>query len=148
MPEWLTNLVFGEIWLTTVWGGAALVLFIKIWRVLRKVDGFLVEWNGKPSKKDAQGNETDEGSPGVAFRIKTLEEKTAKIHHEITPNHGGSMNDGLKRVEEGIKRVEAEGLQTAGKLTEHIKISKSKDAEQEETARQVSQLASKYVDTE
>lgn len=141
MPEFLTAIPASEVWLTVLWVGAVLALVLKLWQVLRKLDGFLVEWNGKPVKRDAQGNETDPGTPGVAFRIKALEAQTKKIHHEVTPNHGGSIKDEIGRVETVVNSL-------TEKLGEHIDISKSKDAEQEETARQVGLLAAKYTPAE
>lgn len=64
-----------------------------------------------------------------------------KIHHEVTPNHGGSIKDEIGRVETVVNSL-------TEKLAEHIDISKSKDAEQEDTARKVDRLAAKWADAE
>lgn len=95
----------------------------------------------------------DADTPGIGVRMdvmtKELKENTGKldamekrvstIHHEVTPNHGGSMNDALRRSEEQGKKTAGKVAETVEKLDQHIQISKTKDAEQEDTARKLDQ---------
>lgn len=109
---------------------------------------FLIAWNGTLAKEDHSGKEIEKAVPGVIARLQDLEKGVAKIdgleaqvekiHHEVTPNHGGSIKDEIGRTEKAVAEV-------AEKLTEHIKISKDKDLEQEQTAQRVERLADKWA---
>lgn len=86
----------------------------------------------------------DDKKPGIAVRmdnqtkkLAAMEEQIATIHHEVTPNHGGSMNDGLKRVEHRGKETQAEVAEIKAKFERHVGISKEHDAQGAETARKL-----------
>lgn len=116
-----------------------------IWRRLREFAVFLDQWNGKPEKKDRSGQVIQHAVPGVAGRILTLEEKTERIHHEVTPNHGGSMKDALKRVEDSAKETAYKLAETTEKLDQHIEIAKESDNAQAKLVEDVGKLKSKYA---
>ena len=113
MPEWMADLTLGTIMAAVA--GALLVggLFVKVGKPIKRVsDAFnslMAGWNGTPEHKDASGTVIKPAVPGVlaqmagmAEQLAALKAKVEVIHHEITPNHGGSMNDALKRVERKI----------------------------------------------
>lgn len=60
-----------------------------IWSRLKEFAAFLDQWNGKPEKKDRSGQIVQHAEPGVSARVLTVEEKTERIHHEVTPNLAG-----------------------------------------------------------
>ncbi|MHC6175480.1 hypothetical protein [Glutamicibacter sp. X7] len=104
MPGWVTDLLVPERMFT-----AALVIFVlwlcvrtlfKSWPFIRKFVGLVNALVG-----------TDE-EPGIAKRMDAqadklgeLQERVEKIHHEVTPNHGGSMNDAQRRTEAKVGRL-------------------------------------------
>ena len=116
-----------------------------ILRRLREFADFLDQWNGKPEKKDRAGKTIQHAEPGVSARILTLEEKTERIHHEVTPNHGGSMKDALKRVEDSAKETAYKLAETTEKLDQHIEIAKESDNAQAKLVEDVGKLKSKYA---
>ena len=147
IPEWLggANGLLG--------GTATLILLIAffwkpvrvIWRRFREFAAFLDQWNGKPEQKDRAGLVTQHAEPGVAARILALEEYTSRIHHEVTPNHGGSMKDAVKRIEDRGNETAYKLAETTEKLDEHIVIAKESDKSQEKLAADIAKLKSKYA---
>lgn len=106
MPEWLKDLADTERLLTT-----AFILFIlwlmgrsilKSWKFWSKLVGLI---NGLVG--------TDE-KPGIMARMESMESQVATIHHETTPNHGGSIKDAVARIETGLETERTT-------LTDHIK---------------------------
>ena len=112
-----------------------------IWKRIKDFAQFLDEWAGKPEKRDRAGKVTQEAVPGVASRLLDLERYTERIHHEVTPNHGGSIKDAVKRTEEAISELKnssgetqdnlfdlkTTSDETATKLDEHIIYAKTSD---------------------
>lgn len=145
MPEQLANLTIGEImiWMTSL--TAVVVVVAKLWKPFKRLMDFLESWTGEAEQRDSSGKVTKKAVPGVPARLLQLELDVKKIHHEVTPNHGGSMNDGLKRVEASAKETGkvVEGLDL--KLDEHVKIAKEKDGELDEIKKK---LAKHIEDTE
>lgn len=141
IPEWLGG--------ATGWLGgiAAIVLLVAFfwkparlaWRRGQSLAKFLDDWNGTPAVEDHAGYVIEEARPGVAARIFQLEERVEKIHHEVTPNHGGSMNDAQRRTEADVKEL-------GRKLDEHITIAKASDESNAETAELVQRIASRWVE--
>lgn len=129
----------------TLLGGVLWKPLRVIWRRLREFAVFLDQWNGKPEKKDRSGQVIQHAVPGVAGRILTLEEKTERIHHEVTPNHGGSMKDALKRVEDSAQETAYKLAETTEKLDQHIEIAKESDKAQDKLVEDVGKLKSKYA---
>ena len=84
MPGWLSDLV-----VIAPWFVALIVLIfvaIKLWPYGRKLMHFIDDVAGEPAR------------PGFDARP-GLMERVARIEHEITPNHGGSLNDAIRRIE-------------------------------------------------
>ena len=151
IPEWAGGATG---WVAAVAGFLLLVAFF--WKFLspvikkgreldKKFEGFLKDWNGIPEQRDLSDNVTQEGVPGVAARILALEKYTEQIHHEVTPNHGGSMKDAMKRTEDAIAQLQAKADDTKDKLREHILIAKEADEEQKRLVQDVGKLKSKYA---
>lgn len=138
MPEWIAELQFGQIAAFVVFIGGVAIGGWKIFQFIRPavkgITDITTDLRGEPERLDAAGQQIEPARPGALSRISAVEasqEETAKvlaylvplverIHHETTPNHGGSMNDGLKRIE-------ARQAETDRKLTEHIDIAKKSD---------------------
>ena len=99
----------------------------------------------KPEKKDGSGQIVQHAEPGVSARILTLEEKTERIHHEVTPNHGGSIKDAVKRIEDRSNETAYKLAEATAKLDEHIVIAKKSDKAQEKLVEDVGKLKSKYA---
>lgn len=116
-----------------------------VWSRLKEFAAFLDQWNGKPEKKDRSGQIVQHAEPGVSARILTLEEKTERIHHEVTPNHGGSIKDAVKRIEDRSNETAYKLAETTAKLEEHIVIAKESDKAQERLVEDVGKLKSKYA---
>lgn len=116
-----------------------------IWARFREFATFLDQWSGKPEKKDRSGQIVQHAEPGMAARILTLEEKTERIHHEVTPNHGGSLKDAVSRIETSSKETAYKLAETTEKLDEHIVIAKESDKAQEQLVKDVGTLKSKYA---
>lgn len=84
MPEWLPYLI------TTVIGlcvGAVVWLFKVAWPVVRKLNHFVDDVVGEPDRPGVPGR------PGLMVRV-------AHIEHEVKTNHGSSLKDAVKRIEE------------------------------------------------
>ena len=118
MPQWILDLtmaqVVGGLGVITIVGGA-------LWRYGRPVAGVIRRMTdladavlGAPEKRDRSGAIIRPAQPGIIAQVAT-------IHHETTPNHGGSMKD-------AVRRIEQTGATTAAKLDEHIRIAKESDA--------------------
>jgi len=116
-----------------------------IWARLREFAAFLDQWNGKPEKKDRSGQIVQHAEPGVSARILTLEEKTERIHHEVTPNHGGSIKDAVKRIEERSNETAYKLAETTEKLDQHITIAKESDKAQDKLVEDVGKLTNQYI---
>lgn len=121
MPEWLSGLMQTERLLTV-----AFVLFLlwmmgkaifKSWPLLSKTVTLMNALVGNGEHNSGLVAQME----SMAGALEELKTQVRTIHHETTPNHGGSMNDALKRVEK--------------KLTDHIVIAVKSDERQEETAK-------------
>lgn len=119
-----------------------------VWSRLKEFAAFLDQWNGKPEKKDRSGQIVQHAEPGVSARILTLEEKTERIHHEVTPNHGESIKDAVKRIEDRSNETAYKLAETTAKLDEHIVIAKESDKAQEKLVQDAGTLKSKYAPEE
>ena len=47
-----------------------------------------------------------EGRPGMQERLKFMEEEIACISFEMRPNHGTSIKDAVKRIEDRLDKLE------------------------------------------
>lgn len=140
MPDYMADITWGQ---TAAFIAGVLViggLIIKVWKPIKRVaDSFsslMSGWNGTPEVADASGAVIKSAVPGVlaqmqgmADQLADLKKQVGVIHHEVTPNHGGSMNDAFKRIEK--------------KLDDHIEIAIKSDERQEATAQVVADLEPK-----
>lgn len=147
IPEWLGG--------PNGWIGIAAVLILLIaffwkpvkviWSRLKEFGAFLDQWNGKPEKRDRANGIVQHAELGVSARILALEEYTKQIHHEVTPNHGGSIKDAVKRIEDRGNETAYKLAETTEKLDEHIDVAKESDKAQERLVADVGKLKSKYA---
>ncbi|MFD5251344.1 hypothetical protein ACKI10_18450 [Streptomyces galilaeus] len=76
--------------------GAALLAWRAV-RGLRKLFGRLVDmaddWHGVPERPGVPGRQ------GVMVRLLKIEERVARVDHELQPNSGGSLRDAVDRVD-------------------------------------------------
>lgn len=87
MPEWLPYLVATAF--TLVIG--AIIWLVKVaWPFVRKLSHFVDDVAGEPDRPGVPGR------PGLMVRV-------AHIEHEVKTNHGSSLKDAVKRVEEKQK---------------------------------------------
>lgn len=141
MPEFLETMTIGEIVAYCTGFLMVVTVFYRVMKIFKPVREFLEQWNGEPEVKDASGNIIKKAVPGVASRLLALEHYTERIHHEVTPNHGGSIKDAVKRTEEAISELKnssgetqdklfdlkTTSDETATKLDEHIIYAKTSD---------------------
>lgn len=120
------------------------------WKRVKSFGQFLDAWNGVEEITDRSGTVIQEKVPGVIARLQTVEDSTSKIsglesqmkivHHELTTNHGSSVKDATKRIEERLNEMAHKADETAEKLDEHIEIAIKSDHAQDQTAEQVTKL--------
>lgn len=62
----------------------------------------------RAEREQAENSATLEAIAGkISDRLGALESSLAEVHHEVTPNHGGSIKDAVKRIEDGQAAVQA-----------------------------------------
>lgn len=62
----------------------------------------------RAEREQAETSATLEAIAGkIDNRLDALESSLAEVHHEVTPNHGGSIKDAVKRIEDGQAAVRA-----------------------------------------
>lgn len=62
----------------------------------------------RAEREQAETTATLEAIAGkIDDRLDALEASLAEVHHEVTPNHGGSIKDAVKRIEDGQAAVQA-----------------------------------------
>ena len=105
IPGWLTDLIVLVPWFVAL--AVVAIVVVKLWPYGRKLMHFIDDVAGEPARPGF------EARPGLMERV-------ARIEHEITPNHGGSMNDGLKRVESAQIAHRAENESTFAKINDRL----------------------------
>ncbi|UFU05486.1 hypothetical protein [Ruania halotolerans] len=73
------------------------------------------------------------GRPGLLDRMAALEVQVQRIHTEVTPNHGGSMND-------AVRRLERRQQEDVDRLTEHLKVAERDQRRIDEVAESVEEI--------
>nr|DAS93277.1 MAG TPA: hypothetical protein [Caudoviricetes sp.] len=62
----------------------------------------------RAEREQAETSATLEAIAGkIDQRLDALENSLSEVHHEVTPNHGGSIKDAVKRIEDGQAAVRA-----------------------------------------
>ena len=102
MPEWLPYLITVVIGLLF---GAVMWLAKVVWPVVRKLNHFVDDVVGEPDRPGVPGR------PGLMERV-------AHIEHEVKTNHGSSLKDAVKRVEEVQARQGEQMDAQSDKLTD------------------------------
>lgn len=126
-----------------------------IWKRMKSFARLLDTWNGIEEVRDKSGAVTQDAVPGILARLISVETSTSKIdglesqieriHHEVTPNHGGSIKDEVKRIETAVTKTASALSETVEKLDEHIVIAKESDKAQEQLVKDLGTLKSKYA---
>jgi len=154
------------------WTCALILIGGLLWKPVRaagkRIQQFfrlLDTWSGVEEVRDKSGAVIQVAAPGVLARLISVENSTSKIggiesgfaeletftkriHHEVTPNHGGSIKDAVKRIEERSNEMAYKLAETTDKLDEHIVIAKESDKAQEKLVEDVGKLKSKYAPEE
>lgn len=94
IPQWISDVISVAPWLGAI---VVCVFFgIKIGRFLaplfREIRNFLDDWNGEPPRPGVKGRD------GVMARLGAIE-------HEVRPNTGSSMKDGVGRLENNLSAM-------------------------------------------
>jgi hypothetical protein len=71
------------------------------WRVFRKTDQFLEDWNGIPADRG------HEARAGVMERLARLEHQVNDVQAQVHLNSGHSLRDVVTRTEEAVGRLES-----------------------------------------
>ncbi|MFJ2672715.1 MULTISPECIES: hypothetical protein [unclassified Streptomyces] len=86
-------------------GGLALV-----WRATRsfrriggKVENFVDDWQGTDPRPGVPGR------LGVMSRLGAIEDRLARVEHELQPNSGSSLRDAVDRVDERTRHFTPDG---------------------------------------
>jgi hypothetical protein len=100
-------------WIGAIGSLAGIVLGLLVWigrsgwRMFRKTDQFLEDWNGIAA---------DAGHPirpGVMQRLAQLETSMTDVQNQVHMNGGGSLRDEIKRTEASVTLIQGQvvGLQ-------------------------------------
>lgn len=79
--------------------GSVLLVFFALRKIipwLRRVGHFLDDWGGEPARPGVPEK------PGVMVRLGTLEQRTAAIEQQMSPNGGTSIYDKVTRVDNAV----------------------------------------------
>lgn len=117
----LSDLTAGEIFTSLVAiGGVLTLLYAKVWPFIRKVVQLVNDLVGEDPRPGLP-----EGRPGVLARIDRIESRMATvevrvgdIHHEVSPNGGGSIKDIVTRTEGIATRAERNTAELAAHAAE------------------------------
>ncbi|HEY9249250.1 MAG TPA: hypothetical protein VIO38_08970 [Rariglobus sp.] len=116
MPTWITDMGAATVFpvlaalVILAWAGA------KMWHPLSKVVRFLDSLIGA------------EDNPGLLDRMKALEADVRTIHHEVTPNSGGSMKDAVGRIETYQRDQGSQITTLTGRFEEHLTLAERRDS--------------------
>ncbi len=90
---------------TLVWlgGGAAALIAVGavgrvLYRVLRRFDDFLTDWNGEPARPGHPE------VPSMPARVYAIEQRLHQVEVQVTPNGGNTQNlgDRVLRIEQKL----------------------------------------------
>ncbi|MEU8680801.1 hypothetical protein [Streptomyces sp. NPDC048611] len=92
-----------------IWCGAAVAIsgaLALAWRATRtfrriggKVEDFVDDWQGTDPRPGVPAR------PGVMSRLGAIEERLARVEHELHPNSGSSLRDAVDRVDERTRQL-------------------------------------------
>ena len=113
-------------------GGLAVVFGVirKVWPFLRKMVQVVDALDGLPGLVEEMRESVE--------TVTTITDQVATIHHEVTPNGGGSMKDELRRQSETLARVDAAQLAAEAQLLEQGKQIEGVRSEQRNVAERLS----------
>ncbi|MEU6822789.1 hypothetical protein ABZ921_19355 [Streptomyces atriruber] len=92
-----------------LWSGAAVAItgaLALLWRATRSVrrvtsrfEDFVDDWQGTDARPGVPAR------PGVMTRLGAIEERLARVDHELHPNSGSSLRDAVDRVDERTRQL-------------------------------------------
>lgn len=113
----------------------------KLWKPVKGIGAFLADWNGKEAREDRAGNIIEPAKPGIPALLETVRSQVQNSHRT---NFRDDLDANTEATRAALERIE----EVAAKLDEHIIIAKASDKAQDETARQVEKLATKWADND
>lgn len=117
MPEWITDLIQVAPWAA----GAALLVWVavKIGKPIRKFMHLIDDLVGEEERPGMPAR------PGLMERVGTIEGKqddlqaaVRVVQHEVTTNHGSSLKDAVKDVQERLDEQAAQFADQAAQINE------------------------------
>lgn len=145
MPTW-AELIEIAPW----FAAGVLILVLLIWAgskgvpALRKVMHFIDDVAGEPARAGVPAR------PGLMERMTTIETSLQQVRHEVTPNHGSTMNDALRSVREdvsGIRETVDETSDAVSDLTKwqetHQRVTDQAMAQIEQNTKAIERLNEK-----
>lgn len=92
-----------------IWCGAVVAMagaLALVWRATRslrriagKVEDFVDDWQGIEARPGVPAR------PGVMLRLGAIEDRLARVEHELHPNSGASLRDAVDRVDQRTRRI-------------------------------------------
>ena len=144
MPAWITEMGAASVFPVL----AALVILGyfagKLWRPVRTFVLFMVQLVGT-DEVDADGNKVH---PGLIARMTDLEADVKTIHHEVTPNSGGSIKDAVTRIESLQREQSGTVGALTGRFEEHLLLAERRDERIDELTEAVENLTNSVTSEE
>ncbi|WP_411129923.1 hypothetical protein [Streptomyces sp. x-19] len=92
-----------------LWSGVVVAIsgaLALVWRATRsfrriggKVEDFVDDWQGTEPRPGVPAR------PGVMSRLGAIEDRLARVEHELHPNSGASLRDAVDRVDERTRQI-------------------------------------------
>jgi hypothetical protein len=68
-------------------------------RIAGRVEDFIDDWQGTEGRPGVPAH------PGVMTRLDAIEDRIARVEHELHPNSGASLRDAVDRVDQRTRRI-------------------------------------------
>lgn len=105
-------------WIAAIGSLAGIVLGMMVWlgrsgwRLFRRTDQFLEDWNG------VAGDSAHPLRPGVLQRLAQLEISMIDVQAQVHMNGGGSLRDEIKRTEATVGQIQGQVSNLAGQVSD------------------------------
>ena len=134
LPEWITGLTLGEIFLFLAGLTAAAAAIVKLlkpaYKALKNIGQIAQDWNGTPERVDGSGQVIEPARPGVMAQLETLRAQVQNSHKTNLREDIDAVHDSVKEVRESVKDVNT-------RLDEHITTTAERRKQADELTRVV-----------